>query len=67
MDPDGKIEQYCILAKGARDLALQDVIQRATAEPGIFAFGELLSVPAVQEVLHMTCVCCASDIASKAR
>ena len=51
MDAEGKIEQYCILAKGARGLALQDLIQRATAEPGIFAFGELLSVPAVQEVL----------------
>ncbi len=50
MDAEGKIEQYCILAKGARGLALQDLIQRATAEPGIFAFGELLSVPAVQEV-----------------
>ena len=50
MEADGKIEQYCILAKGARGLALQDLIQRATAEPGVFAFSELLSVPAVQEV-----------------
>ena len=53
MEADGKIEQYCILAKGSRGLALQDLIQRATAEPGIFAFGELLSVPAVQEASYL--------------
>ena len=61
MDAEGKIEQYCILAKGARGLALQDLIQRATVEPGIFAFGELLSVPAVQEVDFCTadpCIAC---------
>jgi COP9 signalosome complex subunit 7 len=47
---DNKIEQYLLLAKGARGRALADLIQRATAEPGLFAFGELLEVEGVKEV-----------------
>lgn len=50
MDSDSKIEQYVLLAKGARGLALQDLVQKVTTEPGIFAFGELLSLPNVKEV-----------------
>ncbi len=40
-----------MLAKGARGRALVDLIQKVTAEPGIFTFGELFDVPSVQEVL----------------
>uniref|UniRef100_A0A061RVR6 COP9 signalosome complex subunit 7 n=1 Tax=Tetraselmis sp. GSL018 TaxID=582737 RepID=A0A061RVR6_9CHLO len=45
-----KIEQYCILAKGARGRALVDLIQKATAEPSLFVFGELLDVESVREL-----------------
>ena len=45
------MEQYCLLAKGARGLALADLIQRVTSDPQIFAFGELLSMPHIQEVM----------------
>jgi hypothetical protein len=45
------MEQYCLLAKGARGLALADLIQRVTCDPQIFAFGELLSMPHIQEVM----------------
>ena len=49
------MEQYCLLAKGARGLALADLIQRVTSDPQIFAFGELLSMQQVQEVMaHCT-------------
>jgi COP9 signalosome complex subunit 7 len=46
----GKILPYCLLAKGARPLAISDLIHKATADPGVFAFGELLDVPSVNEV-----------------
>ena len=45
-----KLEGYLLLAKGARGLALADLIQKVTAEPGIFTFGELLDLPNVKEV-----------------
>ena len=39
-----------LLAKGARGPALAKLIEKVTAEPGIFSFGELLDVPSVKEV-----------------
>lgn len=50
MDSGSKLEGYLLLAKGARGLALADLIQKVTAEPGIFTFGELLDVSSVKEV-----------------
>ncbi|BDA49446.1 COP9 signalosome complex subunit 7a [Coccomyxa sp. Obi] len=50
MDNGSKLEGYLLLAKGARGLALADLIQKVTAEPGIFTFGELLDVPSVKEL-----------------
>mmetsp|Transcript_15231 Transcript_15231/g.38744 ORF Transcript_15231/g.38744 Transcript_15231/m.38744 type:complete len:257 (+) Transcript_15231:153-923(+) len=47
---DDKIEQYLLLAKGTRGRGAADLIQRATAEPGLYAFGELLEVESVQEL-----------------
>lgn len=44
------MEECCLLAKGQRGLAMADLIQRVTSDPHIFAFGELLSMPQVQEV-----------------
>ena len=40
------------MAKRAKGRALVDLIQKATAEPGIFAFAELLDLPNVKEVRH---------------
>lgn len=50
MDNGAKVEQFVLLAKNARGLALVDLIGKATAEPGLFTFGEILSLPGVQEV-----------------
>jgi hypothetical protein len=44
------MEQYLLLAKGARGRALVDLIQKVTADPVVFAFGELLDVPSIKEV-----------------
>lgn len=50
MDNAAKVEQFLLLAKNARGLALADLIGKATAEPGLFTFGEIMSMPAAQEV-----------------
>jgi COP9 signalosome complex subunit 7 len=50
MNTSDKIEQYLLLAKGLCGLALSDLITKATAEPGLFTFGELLILPQVQQV-----------------
>ena len=47
------MEQYLLLAKRAKGRALVDLIQKASAEPGIFAFAELLDLPNVKEVRPM--------------
>lgn len=46
--------QYLLLAKGARGRALMELISRATSDPMLFAFGELLDVPTVSEVRFWT-------------
>ena len=50
MDNESKIEQFCLLAKSAKGLALVDLIKRAIAEPGMFGFGELMHMDNVKEV-----------------
>lgn len=45
-----KVEQFLLLAKSAKGLALVDLITKCTSEPGLFTFGEILSLPGVQEV-----------------
>ena len=55
MNSSDKIEQYLLLAKGLRGLALSDLIQKATAEPGLYTFGELLALPQVQQVSQIRC------------
>lgn len=47
------MEQYLLLAKGARGRALVDLIQKVTSDPAVFAFGELLDNPSVKEVCSM--------------
>lgn len=53
-DNTAKVEQFTLLAKNARGLALVDLITKCTAEPGLFTFGEILSLPGVQEVRRET-------------
>ncbi|KAI8469997.1 MAG: hypothetical protein J3K34DRAFT_521680 [Monoraphidium minutum] len=50
MDSDTKIQQYILLGKSARGRALCELIKKATAEPGLFAFGELLDSPNIAEL-----------------
>lgn len=46
-----KIQQFLLLGKSTRGgRAVAELINSATAEPGLFTFGELLDLPAVQEV-----------------
>jgi hypothetical protein len=58
MAPESKIEQYLLLAKGARGRATGELIAKATSEPGLFAFGELLDLPSVQEVRFGSAALC---------
>ena len=50
---DAKLEEYCLVAKGSKGRTVADVIQRATSDPVVFAFGELLSLASVQQVTCM--------------
>jgi hypothetical protein len=50
LDNDKNMEQYVLLATKAKGFTLVDLIQRATSEDGVYGFGELLSVPVVQQV-----------------
>mmetsp|Transcript_8280 Transcript_8280/g.24785 ORF Transcript_8280/g.24785 Transcript_8280/m.24785 type:complete len:252 (-) Transcript_8280:4273-5028(-) len=44
------MDQYLLLAKGARGRAVVDLIHRAVSDPAVFAFGELLDVQSVREL-----------------
>ncbi|KAK9838649.1 hypothetical protein WJX74_000603 [Apatococcus lobatus] len=50
MESEAQLEQFCILAKGTKGRAIADLIQRATSQPSIFTFGELLDIPSVKEL-----------------
>ena len=50
MDQDAKIQGYVLLAKGMKGRGVADVLTKATADPSVFGFGELLDVPSVREV-----------------
>ncbi len=45
------MEQYLLLARGQRGLALVDLIEKAVSDPTIFAFAELMDVQSVKEVI----------------
>jgi len=47
---DTSLESFCLLAKNARGRAAVQIIHEATAAPGLFAFGELLDMPNVQQL-----------------
>eukprot|EP00850_Spirogloea_muscicola_P008766 SM000047S16905 [mRNA] locus=s47:638320:640886:- [translate_table: standard] len=44
------LEGFCLLARSARGRAAAQLVAQATAEPRLFAFGELLDQPHVQEL-----------------
>jgi len=46
-----RIQQYTLLAKGAKGRAVSECIMKATAEPAVFGFRELMALSSVQEVL----------------
>lgn len=50
MDQDAKIQSYALLAKGLKGRAVVEVITRASSDPAVFGFGELLDLPSVREV-----------------
>lgn len=47
---EAKIQQYLLLAKGARGRGVADLIAKAVSEAGLFAFGELIDVPSVCDI-----------------
>ena len=55
MDNNGKLEQFLLLGKNARGNGAADLIHKATAEPGVFAFSELTELPGVKEVSPIQC------------
>ncbi|WIA42053.1 hypothetical protein OEZ86_009341 [Tetradesmus obliquus] len=50
MDTEAKLQQYLLLGKSAKGRSMCELITKATAEPGLFTFGELLDLPNVQEL-----------------
>ena len=46
------LEQFILLAKGARGAAIISLINQVLETPGIYVFGELLQLPSVQEVVN---------------
>jgi hypothetical protein len=50
MESDAKVQQYILLGKSARGRSLVELICKATAEPGLFGFGEILALASVQAV-----------------
>ena len=56
MDQSAKLEQFLLLAKNARGKSAAEVINRATEEPGIYGFGELLDIVGIKEVKPLRAV-----------
>ncbi|KAF6263762.1 hypothetical protein COO60DRAFT_1488339 [Scenedesmus sp. NREL 46B-D3] len=50
MDAEAKLQQYLLLGKSAKGRSICELITKATAEPSLFTFGELLDLPSVQEL-----------------
>lgn len=44
------IEQYVLLAKGAKGAACTELIKQVLEAPGVHVFGELLAMPNIEEV-----------------
>lgn len=50
MQTDAKMQQYLLLAKSARGRAAAELVMKATSEPSLYAYGELLDMASVREV-----------------
>jgi hypothetical protein len=50
MESEAKIQQYLLLGKGAKGRAAVDLIHKATSEPGLYAFGEVLDLESIKQV-----------------
>lgn len=50
-----RLEPFLLLAKSAKGRAAAEIVYKTTAEPGVFAFGELLEAPGVREVRPSMC------------
>jgi COP9 signalosome complex subunit 7 len=50
MESEAKIQQYLLLGKGAKGRAAVDMIHKATSEPGLYAFGEILDLESIKQV-----------------
>ena len=44
------VEQFVLLAKGAKGAAAAELIKQAIEAPGVYVFGELLDMPNIKEV-----------------
>lgn len=44
------LEQFVLLAKGAKGSACAELIKQVLEAPGVHVFGELLEMPNIQEV-----------------
>lgn len=50
-----RLEGYVLMAKGMRGRAAAEIVQKATADPYVLAFSELLDLKSVQEVQLRLC------------
>lgn len=46
------LEQFVLLAKGAKGSACAELIKQVLEAPGVHVFGELLEMPNIKEVSH---------------
>lgn len=47
------LEQFILLAKGAKGSACAELIKQVLEAPGVHVFGELLEMPNIKEVLKI--------------
>lgn len=47
---NSSLEQFTLLAKGARGTACAELVKQALEAPGVHVFGELIDMPNVKEV-----------------
>ena len=52
------VEQFVLLAKGAKGAAAVELVKQALEAPGVYVFGELLDTPNIKEVSNdIRCTC----------
>jgi hypothetical protein len=48
------MEQFVLLAKGAKGAAAVELVKQALEAPGLYVFSELIDIPNIKEVRHRT-------------